>query len=76
MILPYVCPDCLAAHQAISSDSLAHNLGALFLAAISENLIRNQLALNQAIFGNIRFERPRLFTDGPDAPCEMIVTKL
>lgn len=34
------------------------------------------LALNQAIFGNIRFERPRLFTDGPDAPCEMIVTKL
>ena len=28
------------------------------------------LALNQAIFGNIRFERPRLFTDGPDAPYE------
>lgn len=34
------------------------------------------LALNQTLFGNIIFERPRLFTDGTDAPCEMIVTKL
>ena len=34
------------------------------------------LALNEAFFGNIRFERPSLFTDGPCAPCEMIVTRL
>lgn len=34
------------------------------------------LALNEAFFGNIKFERPQLFTDAPDAPCEMIVTKL
>lgn len=34
------------------------------------------LALNQTLFGDITFERPRLFTDGADAPCEMVVTKL
>lgn len=33
------------------------------------------LALNETLFGNITFERPRIFTDGTDAPCEMIVTK-
>ncbi len=33
------------------------------------------VALNEAFFGPIGFRRPRLFTDGPDAPCEMIVTK-
>ena len=32
------------------------------------------IALNEALFGNITFQRPRLFTDGPDAPCEMVVT--
>ena len=34
------------------------------------------LALNEAFFGKIKFERPSLFTDGPCAPCEMIVTRL
>ena len=33
------------------------------------------LALNEALFGSITFQRPRLFTDGPDAPCEMIITR-
>lgn len=32
------------------------------------------LALYEAYFGPVSFQRPRLFTDGPDAPCEMIVT--
>ena len=32
------------------------------------------VALNEALFGKIGFQRPRIFTDGPDAPCEMIVT--
>lgn len=31
------------------------------------------VALNEAYFGEIEFERPRLFTEGPDAPCDMIV---
>lgn len=34
------------------------------------------LSLNEAFFGNIKFERPQLFIDSPDSPCEMIVTKL
>lgn len=34
------------------------------------------LALNEAFFGKITLERPSLFTDAPDAPCEMIVTKV
>lgn len=34
------------------------------------------IALNEAVFGRICFDRPKLFTDGPDAPCEMTVTKL
>lgn len=33
------------------------------------------LALNETFFGDIDFERPRLFVDGPDAPCEMIVRR-
>lgn len=32
------------------------------------------IALNEAFFGDIQFERPQLFTDGPNAPCEMVVT--
>jgi len=32
------------------------------------------IALNEAFFGKIDFQRPRIFTDGADAPCEMIVT--
>ena len=31
------------------------------------------IALNEAFFGKIEFQRPCLFTEGPDAPCEMIV---
>ena len=31
------------------------------------------VALNEAFFGKIEFSRPRLFDEGPDAPCEMIV---
>lgn len=34
------------------------------------------LALNEEFFGNIQLERPKLFSDGPDAPCEMVITKL
>lgn len=34
------------------------------------------LAIHQAFFGNIKFERPAIFSDGPDAPCQMVVTKL
>lgn len=34
------------------------------------------LALNRTFFGEIEFERPQLFTDGPDAPCEMIVRRI
>lgn len=34
------------------------------------------LGLNEAFFGKIKFERPRLFTDGTNSPCEMVVTKL
>lgn len=34
------------------------------------------IALNEAFFGKINFERPAIFTDGPAAPCEMIVTLL
>ena len=34
------------------------------------------IALNEAFFGKIDFKRPALFTDGPCAPCEMIVTCL
>lgn len=34
------------------------------------------LALNQTLFGDIAFERPGIFSDGPNAPCEMVVTKL
>lgn len=33
------------------------------------------IALNEAIFGDIIFARPRLFSDGPDSPCEMVITK-
>lgn len=32
------------------------------------------IALNETFFGDIIFERPRLFCDSPDAPCEMIIT--
>lgn len=31
------------------------------------------IALNEAFFGNIEFERVQLFTDGENSPCEMIV---
>lgn len=31
------------------------------------------IALNEAYFGKIEFTRPAIFTDGPDAACEMIV---
>lgn len=33
------------------------------------------IALNEAFFGKVVFERTKIFTDGPTAPCEMIVTK-
>lgn len=33
-------------------------------------------ALNETFFGEIEFERPQLFSDGPDAPCEMIVRRV
>lgn len=32
------------------------------------------IALNEAFFGSIDFQRTQIFTDGPNAPCEMIVT--
>ena len=34
------------------------------------------VALNEAYMGKIKFERPAIFSDGPDAPCKMVVTKL
>ena len=34
------------------------------------------IAMNQAYMGSIKFERPAIFSDGPDAPCKMVVTKL
>lgn len=34
------------------------------------------LALNEAFFGKIEFHRPAIFTDGENAPCEMLVKKL
>lgn len=34
------------------------------------------IALNETFFGDIIFNRPKLFTNGVDAPCEMIVTKI
>lgn len=33
------------------------------------------LAINQTLFGAITFERPRIFSDSKDSPCEMVVTK-
>ena len=32
------------------------------------------IALNEAFFGKIKFERPQLFTESSSSPCEMIVT--
>lgn len=31
------------------------------------------ITLNQVFFGDIDFQRPKLFTDAPDAPCQMVV---
>lgn len=33
------------------------------------------IAINEGFMGKIDFERPYIFSDGPNAPCKMIVTK-
>jgi len=34
------------------------------------------VAIHEAYCGKIRFERPAIFLDGPEAPCKMVVTRI
>lgn len=49
---------------------------ALGLEKEGEIYCRIDYAIHNAFFGDIKFERPAIFSDGPDAPCRMVVTRL